>query len=304
MDRPRFSPRPRLLVMLGAVILALSADLIVSLRGDRALVSAATMASAKAKVQSLRTSGNVVVHSPLFSVSELSGLGELDAKPDLPGKDVLKSRRILLIDLAEAPMYGFGREAERHEIAEGVVLRIFEPSSEQPLTLFDIVGDLDRVELRIERPRGTVSSRCTARRAEGGRSCPGEAEWLYLAPRSLTIEGKNVSCVWAHPTTGGDVIMTLPPLPEPAEGRRLLLELSSGLTDDAVRQTPDGASVRTDVEQDGKIRGGVTLVNRIGWAKTEVPLEPKKPTDLRISTASDGRRHHCLMGRVIEEPKR
>lgn len=304
MDSPRFSPRPRLVLMLVAVILALIADLIVSLRGDRALVSAATMSAAKSKVQGLRTSGNVVVHSPLFSVSELSALGDLDAKPDLPAKDLLRSRRILLIDLEEAPMYGFGREAERHEIGEGVVLRVFEPSSEQPLTLFDLVGDLDRVELRIERPRGNVSSRCTARRAEGGRACPGEADWLYLAPRSLVIEGKNASCVWAHPTTGGDVIMTLPPLPEPAEGRRLLLELSSGLTDDAVRQTPDGASVRTDVEQDGKIRGGVTLVNRIGWAKTEVPLEPKKPTDLRISTPSDGRRHHCLMGRVIEEPKR
>ena len=67
-------------------------------------------------------------------------------------------------------------------------------------------------------------------------------------------------------------VLSVGPMPEPAAGRRLSLELYSGLNDDAVRQTPDGASVRTDVEQDGKIKGGVTLVNRIGWAKTEVAI--------------------------------
>ncbi|MFO0729270.1 MAG: hypothetical protein U1E65_36155 [Myxococcota bacterium] len=301
---PSFRPRPELLLMLALVFVALFADAVVAFRGDRRPIAKETMIAARAKIIAERQPGNLVVHSPLFSIAELSGLGDLDARPDLPPLDVRKSRRILVLDIDAAPMWGFGQEEKRFDIGEGVVLRTFLPSSEQPVTLFDLVGDVDRLEMRVERPRGNVSSRCTGPRSEGGRSCPGEADWLYVARRALTVEGKNVQCIWAHPTTGGDIILTLPPMPEPAAGRRLSLELYSGLNDDAVRQTPDGASVRTDVEQDGKIKGGVTLVNRIGWAKTEVAIDPGKQTDLRVSTPQDGRRHHCLMGRVIEEVKR
>jgi len=292
--------RRRFWVLLGVIALGLALDLRIALRRERALVPAATMAKARAMVLEERRPGNLVVHSPLLTMTELAPLGDLPAKPDLPPRDMRRTRRMLVIDLAASPMFGLGRESRREALGDGVVLRVFEPPGGQPLTMFDFVADIDRVELRIERPRGTVTSQCTAPRTEGGRSCPNEADWLYLAPRMLMIENKNVECVWAHPTTGGDLVFTLPPMPEAGAGRRLMLEIASGMTDDAVRQTPDGASVRTDVEQAGRIKGGVTLVNRIGWSRTEIAIDPNVPVALRVSTPRDGRRHHCLTARVVE----
>lgn len=285
-----------LLILALAVVL----DLRIALRGDRPLVPATTMAEAKTLVLARKKPGDLVVHSPLFSVTELAALGSLPARPDLPPPEVRATRRILVIDLESYPLSGLGSPSETRALGDGVELRIYEPQGDQPVTLFDLHDDVERAEQRIERPRGNVTSRCTAPRAEGGRACPGEAEWLYLAPRQLVIDGGNTSCIWAHPTTGGDIVITIPSQPEPPPGRRLELLLQAGLTDDAVKQTPDGADVRTDVEQGGRVIGGVTVANRVGWFKASVPIAPGKPVELRVSTPRDGRRHHCVAARVVE----
>jgi hypothetical protein len=287
-------------VALVAALVALALDLRVALRAERPIVPREVMARARQAVDAEKKAGTLVVHSPLLGVEELAGLGDLAARPDLPSAELRGSRRILVVDLAAAPMRGFGDEARVVEVGEGVVLRVFEPPGGQPQTLYDLVADVSRTEMRVERPRGTITSRCTAPRAEGGRACPGEPDWLYLAPRQLVIEGKNVTCVWAHPTTGGDLVHTIPAPSEPLAGHQLVLELESGMTDEAVRTTPDGATVRTDVEQGGRIKGALTLVNRVGWARTQVPVDAGRPIELRVSTPRDGRRHHCLAGRVLE----
>ena len=293
--------RGRMWLMLLALVVAVGLDLRVALRPERPSISAATMARARAEILAQRKPGNLVVHSPLLTLAELAPLGDLAARPDVPSPELRRARRVWVIDLAERPMFlGLRRASMTQDLGEGLVLRVFEPAGGQPTTLFDLVSDVDRTELRIERPRGKVSSRCTEPRPEGGRSCPGEADWLYLAARTLTIEGKNAACVWAHPTTGGDLVFTIPAMPEPSAGQRLVLEVASAMTDEAVSLTPDGASVRTDIEQGGRIKGGVTLVNRVGWARTELTLDPGVPTDLRVSTPRDGRRHHCLTARVYE----
>ena len=293
--------RGRMWLMLLALVVAVGLDLRVALRPERPRISADTMARARAEILAQRKPGNLVVHSPLLTLAELAPLGDLAARPDVPSPELRRARRVWVIDLAERPMFlGLRRPSMTQDLGEGLVLRVFEPAGGQPTTLFDLVSDVDRTDLRIERPRGKVSSRCTEPRPEGGRSCPGEADWLYLAARTLTIEGKNAACVWAHPTTGGDLVFTIPAMPEPSAGQRLVLEVASAMTDEAVSLTPDGASVRTDIEQGGRIKGGVTLVNRVGWARTELTLDPGVPTDLRVSTPRDGRRHHCLTARVYE----
>ncbi len=297
--------RRRMWVLIAALLVAMGLDLRVTFRDDRATASAATMAKARELVLAEKKPGNLVVHSPLFTMGELAGLGDLAAKPDVPSPELRRTRRVYVIDVAADPMFfGLRTASRRIEVGEGVVIRVFEPAGGQPTTLFDLVSDVDRTELRIERPRGKVTSRCTAPRSEGGRSCPAEADWLYLSRRTLTIEGKNAECIWAHPTTGGDLVFTIPPMPEASQGQRLVLEVASAMTDEAVRLTPDGASVRTDIEQSGRIKGGVTLVNRTGWARTEVTLEPNVPVELRVSTPRDGRRHHCLTARIYEGSSR
>lgn len=299
------SPARRLVgtwILLAALGVALLLDLGVAIRGNRPLVSASSMTEALRLIEAERKPGDLVVFSPLFSMTELVPLGKLAARPDLPAPELRASRRVLVLDLADHPMFGFGRAAEVRPIGEDLRLAIYPPKGDQPVTLFDLATDLERAELRIERPRGTVTSRCTAPRVEGGRSCPGEADWLYLAPRDLTIEGKNTSCIWAHPTTGGDLVIRLPAPPDPPAGRRLELRVAGALTDDAVRLTSDGASVRTDVEQNGAVRGGVTVENRVGWFRAAVEVVGQHPIELRISTERDGRRHHCLNAQLVEVP--
>lgn len=288
------------IVLLALIGVALLLDARVGFRGDRDEIPLAAMERARAEVLSRKKPGDLVVFSPIFSMREIAGLGDLPARPDLPAPEVRSSRRVLVIDYAPYPMYGFGRPAEVLSIADDLELRIFEPTGDRALVLFDLYSDWERASQRIERPRGTVTSQCNGQRGEGGRSCPGEPEWLYLAQRQLVIEGKNTPCIWNHPTNGGDVIITLPAMPEPPAGRRLELVLSGGMTDDAVNQTSDGAEVRTDVEQQGRKIGEIVAPNKIGWMRAQIAIEPGKPVDLRTSTPRDGRRHYCLNAQITE----
>jgi hypothetical protein len=302
----RFSPRlaSGTIAILSLIAVGIAFDLYVALRGDRADIPTETMTRAKEAVVALRKPGDWIVHSPIFSPKEIAALGDLSSRPDLPAPELRASRRIVVIDYAPYPMYGFGSPSEVKEIGDDVAIRVFEPGGSETVTLFDLYADIERAEQRIERPRGTVTSRCTAPRSEGGRSCPAEADWLYLAQRQLTVSGQNAPCVWAHPTTGGEIVISIPPASEPPPGRKLELQLSAALTDDAVSQTPDGASVRSEVEQNGKALGGVTVPNQKGWVRASITIEPKAAIEIRVTTARDGRRHHCVNARLLEVPVR
>jgi hypothetical protein len=290
---------PSVLVGVAFLLALVALDARVALRGEPEPIAPAVMTRAAEEVRAIQKPGDILVHSPLFSMRELAGLGGLVIKPDLPPEELRKSHRVLLIDRADHPMGGLGRATETHEIGRPVMLRIFAPTGESGAILFDLVTNYERAEMRIERPAGNVTSRCRDKRAEGGFGCPGEPEWLYLAPRALTIEGKSANCVWAHPTNNGVIVIELPASPAPAPGKKLLLDVKAALTDDAAT-TPDGAPVRTDVVQGGAPKGGLTVPNRPGWVRTHVELEPDKPVELRVSTPKDGRRHHCLTAEISE----
>lgn len=281
-------------------------DMRVAARGDFEPVPPETMQAAKAAIDAVAGPGDLVVHSPLFSVSELAFLGTLHASPALPTRELRTTRRIVVLDDADNPMHGFGRADLTRPIAgagRGLVLRVFEPASDVAATLYDIVADLPRTTMRVERPAGTIVSRCTTTRAEGGLSCPGQPDWLYLATRQLVVSGKSATCVWAHPTTGGLIGFGLPQFPAPPPDRKLVLRLSAGLADDAVRGTPDGATVRTEVFQDGDKKGEVLVLNKVGWFDKVFELTPDAMVDLRVTTVRDGRRHHCIKARIEEAPR-
>lgn len=287
-------------VALIAIATCLALDLRVAARGDPDPVPADVMARARELIAAELRPGDLVVHSPLLSITELAPLGDLRASPALPGPELRASRRILVLDVRDQPMHGFGEPDALQDISERLVLAIHEPQGGARVVLFDLHDDLSRARMRIERPAGHVTSSCTAPRAEGGFSCPGEAEWLYLARRGLDISGRNQTCVWAHPTTGGVIVIEIPAQPAPAAGRRLRLSVSAGMTDDAVRNTPDGAVVETAILQGGVEKDRVVAPNRIGWTSKELVIEPDRPVELRITTPRDGRRHHCVNARVEE----
>jgi|GEM_PF-2589789 len=291
------------LILCGLIAGLAGLDLQVGLRGDLAPVPQAEMAEGVSRMKAVRRPGDVLVHSPLFSVAELKAFGDLQARPDRPRPEVLAARRVLLLDRAQAPMFGPKNPAQTEAIGEHLVLKVFEPSGDVEVPVFDLLTDLGPNVLRIERPVGVLKSRCTKRRAEGGWSCPGEAEWLYAAPRTLRIGGKNEECVWAHPTTGGAVVFTLPAPEAPAAGQDLVLELSGGMADDAVTGTPGGATVTIQATQGSKKIGRLLVPNKVGWHRLELSLEPGAPVDLSITTPRDGRRHHCVNARIVLRPQ-
>lgn len=288
------------LVLCGVVAAGALLDLQVALRGDLTPVSAEDMARAKARLLALRQPGDVVVHSPLFTVRELQGLGDLPARPDRPSPAVMATRRVLVLDRTEAELFGLGQPEAEEALGPHLVLKTYAPAGGGTLAVFDLLTQLDSGMMSVERPVGRRSSVCTQPRPEGGWSCPGEAEWLYAAPRTLRIDGQDAQCVWAHPTTGGAVVFTLPDPGAPPAGRSLHLELQGGMTDDAVTGTADGAAVYIDVEQAGGRLGRLEVPNRVGWHRLKVPVGEGQVT-LRITTPRDGRRHHCVNARIIEE---
>jgi hypothetical protein len=289
-----------------ALVLALCAaallDLRVAVRGDPSPVGAETLGRAREHLLRAMQPGDLVVHSPLFGMRELAGLADLAAKPDLPTPEARRNRRVWVIDRADTPLSGLGKAAEVVPIEGSVVLLRYDapPAGALEGGRFELVDRLDRVEMRVERPMGTVTSRCRAPRSDGGRACPGEPEWLYIAPRALTIDRKSATCVWAHPTTGGAIVFELPGPPLPAPKKRLRLDVHAALTDDAASGTPDGAPVTTEIMQGGAALGAVTVQNRIGWFNASIFVAPEKPIELRVTTARDGRRHHCLNAEISE----
>lgn len=275
-------------------------DLWVAVRPELTPVSSETMAEAQ-RVLSGRGPGTQLVHSPLLGVQELSGLGDLSARPDLPLPAVRARRRLWVLDRADQLMGGLGAESSREAVGESLILRTFEPSGEARgrLVVFDLVESLRPGVLRIERPRGQLVSTCTTPRAEGGFSCPGQPDWLYAAPRQLRIDGKDQRCVWAHPTTGGAVVFLLQGLPAPTPGHVLKVEVRSALTDEAVRLTGDGASISTRIVQQGRSLGRVVRTNSMGWSTGSYPIGPG-PVRIEVTAPRDGRRHHCLDVQVVE----
>ena len=259
--------------------------------------------NARAAIDRTARSGDLVIHSPLLSVRDLAGLGDLLASPALPAAKLRRGRRSVVLDVEDQPMFGFGASSDVVEVegSDGrLVLRVFEPERASEGALFDLSADLSAASMSVERPAGRVSARCDAARSEGGRSCPGEAEWLYLARRNLVVGGSHADCVWAHPTTGGVIVIELPAQPQPSDARKLQLSLSAGMVDDAIRNTPGGAEVRTVALQSSETRGQVTVPNRAGWVHARFDIEPAAPLQLRVTTPRDGARHHCINARIEE----
>lgn len=275
-------------------------DLQVGLRGPLPPLSEQEMAEGVAKVLELKQAGDVLVHSPLFTMAELKAFGTLRARPDRPRPQIMASRRVVLLDRVEATMYGLGEPKSSVRVGEHLEVKVYEPSGNIEVPVFDLITQLDAQTLQIERPVGKLKSRCTQRRHEGGWACPGEADWLYAAPRTLRIGGKQEECVWAHPTNGGAVVFNVP-APEPAgPGRELVLELAGGLADDAVTGTPTGAAVYIDVRQGTRKLARHMVPNRVGWHRVDIKVASGQPVRLSITTAKDGRRHHCINVRVLE----
>jgi hypothetical protein len=283
--------------MLAALAFGALLDLYVALRPDPPPIDKTVMAAAVEKMKAAAQPGDLLVHSPLFSMQELDALGTIPAKPDVPSPAITASRRVVVLDRTDHPMRGLGRPSAVIEVPESkgaLSIEVFEPSGPREAVLYDHAQRITAQTMRVERPPGSVISRCNIARSDGGFACPQLEEWLHIAQVALLIDGHEASCVWAHPTAGGVIVHEIPALPDPPAKAHYVMTLKAGLSDDAVRMTADGTPVKTDIVQNGTTKGSVTVPNRIGWQEVTVDVEPGRPIELRITSPRDGRRHHCL----------
>ena len=269
----------------------------VALRPNTSLATPEEVQAALNIIEKNKKPGDIVVHSPLLSPSELVHLGDLDASSALPSSRVRNSRRIIVLDQAHTKMYGFGSPKKTLRISDGsdLVVKVYEPDAAHSGPVFDLYTDIKQVQMSVEKPAGKVVSKCIAKRPSGGRSCPGQPEWLYLDRRKLVINGQSRECIWAHPTNNGVIVLTIPPLQTQTQHKTLNLKVQTGLTDDAIRTTPGGAEVQTEVQQKGQVLTKVIAPNRIGIYEKTVRIATDKEVQLRITSPKDGRRHHCVM---------
>ena len=282
------------------VSVAAGADLYIGLRSGPAPISDAELLDGRRALEARMKRGDVMVHSPLFGVEEVRHLKGLRTLPDLPIEAVRKSRRVLLLDRRDVPMGGFRKPDDRVIVGPNLVLAVFEPKESVEVPLYDLAVDLGPGTMRIERPRGNVVSACREPRTEGGFRCPGQPEWIYVARRRLRIEGQDHECLWAHPVQEGAVVFSIPAIDAPPPGRRLVLELQAALTDEAVQQTPEGATVTTAVVQNRRTLGSLAVPNRRGWRHLSRAVQPGEVVTLVTTTPRDGRRHYCLNARVVD----
>ena len=283
------------LAMTLIVVMAAMVDIWVGGRPEPRSIPSEAMVKAVDQLKSLHRPGTLVVHSPLFTISELEALKSLAAGPALPSASEFKARRILLLDRADAPMRGFPKETESIDLGSLLVIRVFEPSwQDGQIVMYDLMDAFDASTLVIKDQKGDIVSRCTTNRSPSGYMCPGQPGWLYIAKENLVIGGESRLCVWAHPKSDKKVAFNLPAISQPQEGARLELSLFGGLADSAVSSESHGAAVMTRVIQEDVVRGSLMVRNQKGMQKQVMDIAAGQPTEIEVTTRNDSRRHHCI----------
>jgi hypothetical protein len=120
--------------------------------------------------------------------------------------------------------------------------------------------------------------------------CTGLAAWMTVGADTLVVNGRNEACTWAHPISGGRVVIDFDTV-DVSHG----LHLQAALSDAAV-DNPDGAAVNYALVVDDVPSAQPLVVHRRrGFQSMGVP--PRAGTarvQLIVSTEHDGQRHTCF----------
>jgi hypothetical protein len=158
--------------------------------------------------------------------------------------------------------------------------------------------DLARARVHVEMADGHRLA-CPWEPSRRRHLCDGLPAWMTVGEDTLVIAGRSQRCLWAHPISGGVVVVDYGVVPVPVGGLRLSLALS-----DAAVGNPDGAAVTATLVVGDKDRD-VTVHRQRGFS--DVSVEPQGPgavpVAVRIATANDGQRHACFrLAAVGESP--
>ena len=146
--------------------------------------------------------------------------------------------------------------------------------------------DLSSARVSVVDDKGlTRSCLWSAQRAR--HLCAGLPEWMHVGDEDLVIAGRRQRCTWAHPITGGRVVIEHADIDSSA-GLRLRAALSDAAADNA-----DGAAVTFTLDVGGAHRA-LTVQHARGFAEREIEPTARGPLTLTVTTPNDGQRHVCF----------
>lgn len=271
-----------------------------------AAVDAATLDAVAGELRQLPPRTFVLVH-PTWRADVTAGLASrlsgVDVGPALP-PDAMEGRRpVVVVRVPHAPgpaaVWRLPQD-ERREVS-GVELlflaganRASPPSPAAPVApaaqssgAWNVLEALRTARVEV---RGDRQVQCNAWDQAGGRwMCPGMDEWNFVGPRTLPVEGRPLTCVWAHPVTGATLSITFPGVPL---GRALLV--GHALADGAATN-PEGQPVALTVTSGGA-RLQVEHPNQPGVRQDRLETATGTTADvtLEVRTPHDGARHFCF----------
>jgi hypothetical protein len=147
--------------------------------------------------------------------------------------------------------------------------------------------DDGRARVHVETAAGTRIE-CPWLPARRRHVCNGLPEWMTVGDDTLLVQGRRERCTWAHPITGGVVVVDYGVVDVPPTG----LTLSAALTD-AAADNPAGAAVTVSALLDDDERS-VTVQHERGFQDVHVAAPAVRGRlQVRVTTANDGQRHTC-----------
>lgn len=152
-----------------------------------------------------------------------------------------------------------------------------------------LLGDVAALQVQVEVGGRTIV--CSDLDPNGPtHRCPSLPEWNHVGPHDLVIGGQNRHCLWAHPISGGRIIIDAP---WPLSASRI--RLFYGLADSAVG-APDGQPVTLELFAGDRKLGSYVQPNQPGYNEQLVALGEPASEKLRfvVSVTQDGARHFCL----------
>jgi hypothetical protein len=145
---------------------------------------------------------------------------------------------------------------------------------------------VSKAEVKVELADGK-STPCTWSAGKKRHRCEGRPGWVWVGPTVQKVAGKDVACVWNHPTQDGKVITTIKGAAK--EG----LAFQHAFTGRAA--TLKGAKELTAVVSvDGKEVGKDTRPRKPGWGTVNIaPAKGAGDVTISVSSPNVGGAHYC-----------
>jgi hypothetical protein len=162
------------------------------------------------------------------------------------------------------------------------------PSSSSSLSTAAAGLDLARAQVHVTTGDGARVA-CPWTPSRRRHVCAGLPAWMTVGDDTLVIGGRRERCTWAHPITGGVVVVDFGAVPTPPAGWQLSLALS-----DAAADNPAGAPVTATLAVDDD-EAAVTVQRARGFfAAVVAHTALAARVQVRLATPDDGQRHVCF----------